>query len=171
MATFIEKMKELEPDTMVYVGAEAGAGWLVIEKAGYLAEHSDIVDKALNESAYKLLEEYKKRLAFLFNDAIPKLEKRIMKIKNNPSDDPMEFYKQEKKLEEIKGHLEFRAEQARTAQRRSKELTDYLESYPPFADREVVNCYIHKNEVYGLCVIVKGDEAGKYWFKEEYDER
>lgn len=50
-----------------------------------------------------------------------------------------------------------------------KKCEKYLDTFTPIMDRKIKDVYWKNKKEDGVCIIVEGTEAGKYWDKEEWD--
>lgn len=93
--TFIECLKEINPNEIVYVGTKSGASFIVIETAQTIIEHLDKFENYLRDKAEKRYNDCE----IYVSNALAKMEEIRKMMGANPSGYPNEIAKKYRKLE------------------------------------------------------------------------
>lgn len=182
MSTFIEELKALPPDRMVYVGMKSGAAWVAIETAPTFIEKMDKLERMVKSLTEDSLSSNTHRIKVLAFDTLPRYEKRISGLKEQletletlPVDIFAGGYKEKKeKVEEKKKELSTTLENYDCFKKELRDkinkiisLQEYLRNYVPVAQRIVEDSYIHKTQPMGNAFLLEGNEHGTLWMYEE----
>lgn len=140
-------LKTLDEDQIISIGAQNGANYLYIGRAGDV----ELIGEMFSQYRYRSVS----RLAYL-----EKTLKELVK----------EVPKKGKDQAETDRLIEGYAKNVTSTYLGIEKHRTYLSKYSDPLKREVVETENRDCEE-GIRVIIKGSEKGKYWFKSEFDER
>ena len=129
-------------DEVIRIGSDTGF-FFVGSKAEYYRDIDQISQDYL-QTAHKKLKEHLKRIKKLNED----LKKPVVDFAQTKT---------------IQGKI-------RTAVEKAQYNESYISSFEPIPDRKVLEIY-KRLQGDGICIIVTGDENGKYWSAEEYRDK
>jgi len=154
--TFGEWLKEVDRNTMVYVGTKHGSSWLLIETAG------DLIDN-LEKLEYRLCKEAHLKRATYY-EVLEEAPRAIVRCENElDSISDIEDPKVGKLRERI---WKLRGEFA-SAWTGYKKYDRALISWVRLEDRFVNDVVEHYHDIPGIGVLIGGIEAGDKWMKHE----
>lgn len=133
---------KLPDDEVIHIGSDTGF-FFAGSKTEYYRDIDQISQDYL-QTAHKKLKEHLKRIKNL-NEDLRKPAVDFAQIKT------------------IQGKI-------RTAVEKAQYNESYISSFEPIPDRKVIEIY-KRLQGDGICVIVTGDENGKYWSVEEYRDK
>ena len=133
---------KLPDDEVIHIGSD-----MVFFFAGSKTEYYRDIDQISQDylqTAHKKLKEHLKRIKNLNED----LRKPVVDFAQTKT---------------IQGKI-------RTAVEKAQYNESYISSFEPIPDRKVLEIY-KRLQGDGICIIVTGDENGKYWSAEEYRDK
>ena len=133
---------KLSDDEVIHIGSDTGF-FFVVSKSEYYRDIDQISQDYL-QTAHKKLKEHLKRIKNLNED----LRKPVVDFAQ---------------IKTIQGKI-------RTAVDKAQYNESYISSFEPIPDRKVLEIY-KRLQGDGICIIVTGDENGKYWSAEEYRDK
>lgn len=151
---FIDFLKGLDSNELVYVGTKDGSNWIVIETAQTVIENMDKLEHILHCQVHDTYAKAQDKL-----DTIPYSIVDVRKeIGECDSDE---------KMKELKVKLA-NLERAFVASYMTREkYKKALDTWIKLDDRPVLNTYEHKTDHPGTSIILSGIERGTLWFKGE----
>ena len=151
--TFIECLKEMNPNEMVYVGTKSGASFIVIDTAQTVIDHLDKFEKYLHDKAEKRYNDCE----LYISNVLTKMEEIKRTMGDHPSSYPNEVAKKFRKLE---GQLSWGTHM-------KEKYRKYLDEWKTIRERPVIETYKHTVDITGTTLIITGNENGSLWFKHE----
>lgn len=133
---------KLPDDEVIHIGSDTGF-FFVGRKDEYYRDIDQISQDYL-QTAHKKLKEHLKRIKKLNED----LKKPVVDFAQ---------------IKTIQGKI-------RTAVEKAQYNEKYISEFEPIPNRKVVEIY-NRLQGDGICVVVTGAENGKYWFREEYENK
>lgn len=133
---------KLPDDEVIYIGSDTGF-FFAGSKTEYYRDIDQISQDYL-QTAHKKLKEHLKRIKKLNED----LRKPVVDFAQTKT---------------IQGKI-------RTAVEKAQYNEKYISEFEPIPDRNVLEIY-KRLQGDGICIIVAGDENGKYWSAEEYRDK
>lgn len=159
VTTFMEFLKEQEPETLIYLGTEKGSSWIVIEPAAVLIEKMNKLEKFVMDKITKIVSDAQKNI-----DNGPRLMVELRGKIENPETEPKEVTALTKRL------YEWEKTFAASVNTRAN-MNKYLNSYIDVKDRAVLETYpINKIDGIdsGIAVKITGIELGTLWWRNEH---
>lgn len=155
--TFINYLKEVDKNEVLYVGTKNGTSWIIIEPVSTILENLDRLEEIVhgrvvkqNSNAQNLLLDIPCQIA--------QVQHRLLK---DEFENPKDKRKTESKLYELEKNFA-------NAFFMRKQTRERLDKWIKIADREVIDTYIHDgNDVPGTCIILEGSDNGTLWYKGE----
>lgn len=158
--TLIDILNEQDPNEIIYLGANKGTNWLVIDKASNIIKNMEELNKThFDKILYSISTSQN-----VIDDLPSKIigwKKDRCKIKNMKNE---ENVKKAEKLDEMIYNAEKRYACAVLLRNKQLKVRD---SWVHLNERLVVDIYEHETDVIGTCVLIKGTEAGNTWFYNE----
>lgn len=158
----IELLNATPKSQFVHIGFKNGSGWVIIEKADYIINNIDGINNMYEKHIRKWYAKTK--------DRKDKLESQIKNRKKR--------IKQLQKCEQTESTKETIDSLSKIQEREQRFLdlaNERIENYEKvinkdssFANTEVVEVYKRRTGVKGICVLLDGFMAGKYWDYDEY---
>jgi hypothetical protein len=182
MSTFIEELKELPPDMMVYVGMKEGSNWIAIETAATLIKKMKKLDSLTKEITEKELFTNTDRIKALWGSIFPRYEKRLPKLAEDVTklqglsveifaggyhEKKAKIEEKQKELETAKGYYGYLKKEMGDRISNVVSLQEYLKDYVPIDKRKVIDSYIITAQPMGKAILLEGREFGNLGMYDE----
>lgn len=146
----------LAPDTYVYLGGQIGSGFICIDTAQNVI---DEVEQLSNHDKKLIRRSISNR-------------KSLLKIDNENLEHLYDCRSKTDRTDDIDKMIKAAHEKLERDKIALAKFDEYLNTFVPFAEREVVEIYDRKYvSPYGKCILLEGFVSGiGYWFLSEYEQ-
>ena len=148
MATISEVMNNYPDGTIFFVGAKSGSSFFYIGDKYRWNRIGSSIDLYHMKNHEKILKSYPRHVRMH--------KKKIKDIREGR----LNVVAPNKTIEKHKRDIA-------TLERLCEERKEYVKNYIPIYKRNIMYCF--EKMLRGVAIIIPGVEAGRYWFKEEFD--
>lgn len=181
LADFLENTK----DGFFYFGIQNG--WVIIGDIEHLkdnlkAEEQHLFEGFLSKLArnrrnIELYEKSFREIPILLEEYDKRIESMQEELRHVPKNSAYsvrlsKMIRSEMNMRGIKAKtLKIRTDDYPRLKKYVEGMTQYVNDYKPFLDREVKEVYIHMTKPIGTAIVIEGKEFGNYWDYGEYQSR
>lgn len=162
--TLKERIENLESGEILHIGS--GSGFFFIGSKTKAKKDIPGISNRFIRTARNKLKALSRELEAMEEQGCPHVEIQLFGYKSKKADLLIT-----QNTKEINSQLKTKYDVHLNDTRQSfKNTNRYVENFVPVMEREIIEEYPRLSED-GIVVIVKGGEAGAYWYKKEYDSK